>query len=395
MEIQDIINRLLLRFPLFGSVIVNLKFELVKSLVPADTYTDGETIFFKESLFEDYTEDEREFIVAHEIMHIVLSHVFRNIGRDPDLCNFVEDAIINQMLVRCGMTMPEGAVNVEDALSYSAEELYMKYLSRIDEIREWMRANTYHILMDKLSDLFEKMYSSDLNELMDANDEIKDNLCGDMSLDALRNIQKMNLPFGILLPAVNYGKSPSFVDWRSLLRKSLQSDDKAVVRFYEFEMDGILRREYKEEVGISESEVVIDTSASMSIAKIKVIIRECKNILKDGTLRVGFCDVKFYGWHLIKSESDIDKLEIKGRGGTDFSAMASAFSRDVQNKIVITDGGGYFPSNRPDILWIILESVEIYNILRESPLCLENANHIFVDTASISVPKEEKKLIRR
>ena len=73
MEIQDIINKLLLRFPLFGSVIVNLKFELVKSFVPADAYTNGETVFFKESLFEDYTEDDREFIVAHEIMHIIKS----------------------------------------------------------------------------------------------------------------------------------------------------------------------------------------------------------------------------------------------------------------------------------------------------------------------------------
>lgn len=395
MEIQDIINKLLLRFPLFGSVIVNLKFELVKSLVPADAYTDGETVFFKESLFEDYTEDEREFIVAHEIMHIVLSHVFRNIGRDPDLCNFVEDAIINQLLVRCGMTMPEGAVNVEDALLYSAEELYMKYLDKIDEIREWMQANTYHILMDKLSDLFEKMYSNDLNELMDANEELKEGLLDDIEDDMLRKIQTMNIPAELILPAVPYGKAPALAEWQSILRKSIQSNSKSTVRFYEFEMDGVLRKEYKEDYEHSVSEVVIDTSGSMSIKKIKVVLRECKNILKCGELRVGFCDALFYGWHNIRSESDIDELEIKGRGGTDFSVMASSFSPMAENKIVLTDGGGIFPKNRPDILWIILASRDTFEYFKTANPSMKYANYIYIDSSTISVPADKKRLIRR
>lgn len=76
MEIQNIITNLLLRFPLFGSVIVNLKFELVKSLIPAVAYTDGQTIFFKESLFEDYTEDEREFIIAMKLCILFLNIYF-------------------------------------------------------------------------------------------------------------------------------------------------------------------------------------------------------------------------------------------------------------------------------------------------------------------------------
>lgn len=395
MEIQDIINKLLLRFPLFGSVIVNLKFELVKSFVPADAYTNGETVFFKESLFEDYTEDEREFIVAHEIMHIVLNHVFRNIGRDPDLCNFVEDAIINQLLVRCGMTMPEGAVNVADALLYSAEELYMKYLDKIDEIREWMQTNTYHILMDKLSDLFEKMYSDDLNELMDANEELKEVLLDDIEDDMLRKIQAMNIPAELILPAVPYGKASALAEWQSILRKSIQSNSKSTVRFYEFEMDGILRKEYKEDYETSESEVVIDTSGSMSIKKIKAVLRECKNILKCGELRVGFCDALFYGWHNIRSESDIDELEIKGRGGTDFSVMASSFSPMAENKIVLTDGGGIFPKNRPDILWIILASRATFDYFKTTNSSMQYANYIYIDSATISVPADKKRLIRR
>lgn len=392
MEIQDILTNLLLRFPLFGSVIVNLKFELVKSLVPVVAYTDGQTIFFKESLFEDYTEDEREFIIAHEVMHIVFKHIFRGVGLDKDLRNFVTDAIINQYLVKSGMTMPDRFVNVTDALLYSAEELYIKYLDKIDDIKKWMQANTYHTLLNKIDEIYGKMYSSDLFELMDENDDLRGNFCADMQSDALKKIQKMSLPFEMIFPAVNYGKAPAFANWRYLLRKSLQSDDKSRICFYEFEMDGILRREYKADDDTSETEVVIDTSASMSMGKIKVIIRECKNILKEGTLRVGFCDQEFFGWNTIRSEEDIDNLEIEGRRGTSLSVMASSFSSRAQNKIVITDGGDVFPDNRPDILWIILEKENIFLGMHND---LNGVDYIVIDPDSVKIPSEEKKLVRR
>ena len=32
------------------------------------------TIYYKDEFFEDFDDEEREFIVSHEILHIVLSH---------------------------------------------------------------------------------------------------------------------------------------------------------------------------------------------------------------------------------------------------------------------------------------------------------------------------------
>lgn len=394
MEITNIVNNVLLQFPLFGSVIVGLNFEHTNRFVPAPAFTDGRTIFYRDDFFQDYTDEEREFIIAHEVMHIVFNHVFRNLDMDPDLLNYVEDAIINQFLVKSGMTMPEGCVNVLDALDYSAEELYMKNLYRIDEIKEWMQVNTYHIVMDAIDDVIGEMYANDLNELMNTNDEIRNGLFEDMEGSIKKGLSSMGIPLGLLFPMVNLGTSPSFADWKHILRKSLLSDDSNRIYFYEIEPDGILRKEYKDEDDFSENEVVIDTSASMSMAKIKAILRECKNIFKDGSLRVGFCDAEFYGWKDIKSVDDIDKLEITGRGGTDFSKMAAAFSSGSHNKIVITDGWGIFPKDRDDILWIILETKSMFEMLK-SVVDLTGVNYVFIDSATVQVPKEEKKLIRK
>ena len=72
--------------------------------------------------------------------------------------------------------------------------------------------------------------------------------------------------------------------------------------------------------------------------------------MASGSIRVGFCDVQFYGWNEIGNESDVDNLQIIGRGGTDFDNMANSFSANADNKIVITDEECTFPKDRTDII---------------------------------------------
>lgn len=157
MEINNIIDGILFRYPLFGNVIVNLEIKYIDENVPAPAFTDGKAIYYKDEFLTDYDDEEKEFILAHEIFHIVLSHLFRNIGRDQDLLNYVEDAIINQLLIRDGLKMPDGLVFLEDALDYSVEELYMKFLPEINKIKNWMGANTYHTDLSQLSENIQNM----------------------------------------------------------------------------------------------------------------------------------------------------------------------------------------------------------------------------------------------
>lgn len=390
MEINNIIKRLLIRYPLLGNVIANLTYKFTNEPVPAPAYTDGKCVFYKQRFIDDYSDDEKEFIIAHEIYHIILRHFFRNLGRDEDLLNFVEDAIVNQLLVKDGLVMPKGLINIPDALEYSTEELYMKYLPKLRQIKEWMRVNTYHVDLSKLDNWIDKIYNRDLQDLMNENRDLRNEIIGDFQEKLAHNAQIVNTTLGMKFPSINVGKAAPLLYWKELLRACLVTPDELTTAFYEVEMDGIIRKEEKPDVSFAESEIIIDTSASMSMARIKVILRECKNILSASQMRVGFCDTEFYGWNEIKTDSDIDNLQITGRGGTSFTTMAESFSRDVANKIVLTDGECYFPKNRPDILWIIMNYHPPVDLNGNS--LTKDVNYIFIDERDIPVTTGPKTL---
>lgn len=390
MEINNIIRNLLVRYPLFGNVIVNLDFSFTNKPVPAPAFTDGRCVFYKQDFIDDYSDDEKEFIIAHEIFHVVLSHLFRNVGRDRDLLNYVEDAIINQLLVRDGLTMPKGLVDIPDALDYSTEELYMKYLPQLQQIKEWMGANTFHMEIADLEAWMNEMYNKDLQDLMGENSSLRNELLEDFEEELKKQAQYGNMALGMEFPSVSVGRAAPLIYWKELLRANIITPDEITTAFYEVEMDGIIKKEGKPDTSYSESEIIIDTSASMSIQKIKVILRECKNILSASQIKVGFCDTEFYGWNDIRNDTDIDNLHITGRGGTDFHVMVESFSKDADNKIVITDGECIFPENRPDILWIILN----YSL----PFGLSNStrkdiNYMFINEKDIPIPTSTKRLI--
>lgn len=405
MEINSIIKKVLFRYPIFGNVIANLKFQFTTEPVPAPAFTDERTIYYKQDFFTDFNDDEKEFVISHEIFHIVLNHLFRNLDKDRDLLNYVEDAIINQLLIRDGLVMPEGLVYVEDALDYSVDELYLKFLPKLDEIKEWMGSNTYHIeltdeeINDKSNEILNNYYNSysrDLKELMNDNQQLREELIDDFQEKLKQEAEATG--YGKYagrqeFPSVEVGKAAPLLYWQELLKQTLVVPAEVTTSFYEVEMDGIIRKEEKSDVGYSESEIIIDSSGSMNMQKIKSILRECKNILSSSSIRVGFCDVQFYGWNEIRNETDIDNLRIIGRGGTDFDNMANSFSIDADNKIVITDGECTFPKDRPDILWIIINYRKPYFYLDDKENNSSKINSIFINERDIPIPAIGKRLI--
>lgn len=400
MEINSIVRNLLIRYPLFGNIIANLNFVYTNSTVPAPAYTDGSNVYYKQEFIDNFTDEEKEFIIAHELFHIVLSHLSRNIGRDRDLLNYVEDAIINQLLFRDGLSMPQGLVDVTDALDYSTDELYMRYLPQLEEIKKWMQLNTYHLEIKDLNDILNKMYDSDMQDLMDENSKLRNEMISDYEEELKSKAQFGKESLGIEFPSVEVGKAAPLLHWRDILRASLVNPSETITSFYEVEMDGVIRKEVKQDFCFSESEIIIDSSGSMNMTKIKAILRECKNILSCSDIRVGFCDTKFYGWSDIRNDIDIDKLHIIGRGGTDFATMAKSFSSNVDNKIVLTDGWGEFPLDRPDILWIVIDySLPYFLNPNDAFSCswfkkedISKINFIFINENDIEVPTNVKKL---
>ena len=129
--IYDIKRKMLAKYPRFGSEVATANIENSSSVPSAGT--DGKKIYVNPRFFSRLSEDEKIFTLAHEIMHIKFMHMYRLKGKDGNkkdfrLWNIATDAIINANLERDGFKIMNGAVNMPEALGYSAEEFYEKLL---------------------------------------------------------------------------------------------------------------------------------------------------------------------------------------------------------------------------------------------------------------------------
>ena len=147
------------------------------------------------------------------------------------------------------------------------------------------------------------------------------------------------------------GSAKPLIDWRYVLRDAIKYDVDWSYKNATLE-DGVVSANLEEQP-MPETEIVLDTSGSINEVLLKNFLRECKNILQHTKLKVGCFDTRFYGFHEIRTEEDIENMRFEGGGGTDFDVAVGAFSRRVENKIIFTDGEALMPNMPLDAIWIV------------------------------------------
>ena len=147
------------------------------------------------------------------------------------------------------------------------------------------------------------------------------------------------------------GTAKPLIDWRYVLRETIKYDVDWSYKNATLE-DGVVSANLEEQP-MPETEIVLDTSGSINEVLLKNFLRECKNILQHTKLKVGCFDTEFYGFHEIRTEEDIEKMQFEGGGGTDFDVAVGAFSRRVENKIIFTDGEASMPDMPLVAIWIV------------------------------------------
>lgn len=124
MNIESIRRRLLIKYPLFGSVIANYPF-VENSLIPT-AETDGVKIYYNPTFVESLTKSQQVFLFAHEIFHIAYNHIDRSEGKDLEIWNIACDAVDNAQLKKDGLPLIEGGIDIPEAVDYDVEEMYQK-----------------------------------------------------------------------------------------------------------------------------------------------------------------------------------------------------------------------------------------------------------------------------
>ena len=154
------------------------------------------------------------------------------------------------------------------------------------------------------------------------------------------------------------GIATPLIDWRKFLRQAVKYDEEWTRKNARMR-NGFFRHKV-EEIPIPETEILLDTSGSVSETLLRNFLRECKNILANSKVKVGCFNTEFHGFTELRRVEDIDNMSFPIGGGTDFNVAVEAFSRRVPNKIIFTDGEAPMPEKAVrNVIWVVFGNQQI------------------------------------
>ena len=332
--------RLLIRHPFFGNLATRMK------LIDATDWcataaTDFRNLFYNRDFFDKMSESDIEFVIAHEVLHVVFDHFNRRDDRDPQLWNIAADYCINGILVKESIgTMPTIVKPYHDTKynGWSAEEVYDELFEKADKEQ---LAQLGSLLDEHLDPKSGDEDGSGRNKLTDEEirairDEIKEAViqaaqaAGDKCPEVIKRlVQDM---------------TESKISWKDLLQQQIQSKVRSDFTFArpnrKTQGSGFILPGSNVEDMIDVC-VAIDTSGSISNKQIAMFLTEIKGIMdafKDYSIKV-WCfdtDVHAFAEYDADSGEDIDSYEPGGGGGTDFKVNWDFMkSNDIEPKIFI------------------------------------------------------------
>ena len=361
-DINEVKRRMLIKYPFFGSVITNVTFKETKQISIAGT--NGREIFYNIDSMSKKNINEQVFILSHEVLHIAFDHVKREKGKDHDTWNIATDAVINAFLEKDGFDINKDYIYYPDAINYTAEEYYEKLIKENKENpkpninnHEYWDKPFQEELNEELEKSIKEISSIGEKEAFEENKKMKKE-----NLKKLRNelIKQSNVGTSTdskIINDIEVGESTKYIDWRLLLREAINLDVDWSYSNASIE-DGVVTP-YLEEIMKPQAEILLDTSGSINRQLLINFLKECKNIINTAFVKVGCFDTEFYGFCEVRNEEEIEKLEFRGQGGTDFDVAVDSFSNRVENKIIFTDGDASMPKKRVDAIWIVYGNKKI------------------------------------
>ena len=349
----------------YGLLLMHMVYSIDENAETA--YTDGTRIAFGPKFLESLTDSELDFVMMHEILHVVLQHCIRGEDRDHERMNIACDIVVNSNILlennmdRRSITLSEWGESMhiapdgKEGHEYTAEQVYdmlpptpPQKKKKIpssgggkgrakqeqgdpkdltsgghswDDHSQWSQYEED----DTLRDVWVKQFAEACEAI-----SIREKTIGrgTLPLFAQRLLEKLRDPQ---------------VDWRTILNEFVQEE----VNDYSFSPPD---RRFQEspfflpdfnELGKSGEPVdilfMIDTSGSMSDKEITAAFSEVKGAIDqfDGKLKgwLGFFDAAIIEPKPFESVDDVLKIKPAGGGGTDFQIIFEYVHQHMENKL--------------------------------------------------------------
>ena len=355
----------------FGMLLMHIGFGLDVDCETA--YTNGKKICFGPEFLDSLSDNELDFIMMHEVMHVALKHCFRGKNFEPERFNIACDIVVNSTILlsnnmdeksitlsKYGVSM-HLAPNGQEGHKYTAEQVYKmlppcptakkssaKYGDSWDDHEKWEESNL---------DEYEK----------EEWDHWVRTACEIISIrEATKSFGGGALMAKRLLNHIN----KSEVDWRTILNEFVQQE----VNDYSFsppdrrfdDSPFFLPDFNEKDEKIQNIWFLIDTSGSISDDAINAAYAEiCSAIDQfNGKLEGILSFTESYVTDPIPFSNVEELTAIKpiGGGGNDFSDIFRYMKNNMIDNlpsqiIIITDGYDAFPKEQEamgvPVLWLI------------------------------------------
>ena len=370
---------LLLRHSFFGNLATRL------NLTNADEWcstaaTDGVKFYYNSRFIMMLKPKEVEFLVGHEVLHVVYDHMGRTGNRDHQMFNIANDYAVNADLKRHGVGQFITTVPCLYEKKYdgkSSEEIYDDLMKNVKSIS----------MEDLINQLLDDHMDGDDGEggapgegegegnkegkgkgRPQMSDEERERVRQEIKqaiISAASTCEAGQLPLGVERLIKQH--TDPVMPWRELIQTNLTSSIRTDYSWMRpsrrgWHMDAIMPGMTPgEEIDVV---VTLDMSGSISNKQAQAFLGEIAGMMDsfDGYKVHVFCfDTDTYNPQDFNSENmdSIDEYEPMGGGGTDFNCIFKYLKKnaiDPKRLIVFTDGypcGSWGDPDYCDTTWII------------------------------------------
>lgn len=399
--------RLLNNHGFYGLLLMHMVFALTDECETA--CTDGVRIWFCAKFLDSLTDSELDFVLMHEILHVVLQHCFRTADRQPERFNIACDIVVNSNILlenkmdkwsitlqKWGESMhlaPDG----KEGHEYTAEQVYEMLPPVKGQPKKGSGSGNGNGSGGGGGEEGEALGGIVLGRAKQKQGKVPTKASWDDHAkwgmleedDTLRDVWVKQLAetceaVKIRDPSNSRGLLPAFAkrmldelkepqtDWRAILNEFVQME----INDYSFSPPD--RRfqdspfflpdfnEWGESDKVSDILFMMDTSASISDKMMTAAYSEVKGAIDqfDGNLKgwLGFFDAAVYEPVPFESVDELLDIRPAGGGGTDFQIVFEYVHKHMEDNppaciIILTDGYAPFPQEHLakgiPVLWLI------------------------------------------
>ena len=376
-RLNKIKTGIILEYPFFGYLLTHLQLKEDNNIKSISC--DGKYIYYNNEFIEKTKDKEIEFLLIHEIIHIILFHIQRRSNKPKKeafdrAADLVTNAIIKNECRELSQDLSfDYMIEDKEASNYTVEQVYDILLSnntiKVDKSFDPNDDEGKDKENDKPNDDHSKWENEGKKSEYEKN-KYKFKWV-EYAKDAIEYCKGIGM--GVSKQLLNiFDVSSNQVDWKTVLSEfieeeicdySFNSPDKRYLG-YDLIMPSYSEVDYK----LTNILFFIDTSGSMTEDQISVCRKEVLNCIKQYNGKVegyiGYFDYVVSDIVKFENEKDVIDTDVLGGGGTSFKNIFSKIDEynEFTNKekckiIILTDGYAEFPTKKEikdrELLWII------------------------------------------